>query len=232
MTEQLALPFAFNPELSFGQYHASANTEAVRHLRSTAAGEGESFVFIWGEPGTGKTHLLNACCREACRFQRSVSYLPLGLLRDYGPVMLEGQEYQDLVCLDDLDQVAGDDTWEIALFVLFDRLREQNHHLIAAAAVPPAALPIRLPALKTRFGWGLTLKLHPLSEADTLAALESYARSLGLDLPPQVGRFLLTHYRRDLPSLHALLDQLDHASLAAKRRLSIPFIKAFLGETT
>ncbi|SMF94659.1 regulatory inactivation of DnaA Hda protein [Methylomagnum ishizawai] len=229
MPEQLPLPFTFNPELGFEQFHAGVNAEQVRHLQRTATGAGESLIFLWGEPGSGKTHLLNACCRTACQLQRTVSYLPLGVVRDYGPEMLEGLEHMDLVCLDDLEQIAGDAAWEEALFELFNRLRDLGRDLIATASAPPARSPIRLPDLKTRFGWGLTLRLQALRDEDKLAVLALYARSLGLDLPPQVGRFLLTHHRRDPQTLRALLERLDQASLAAQHKLTIPFVKRFLG---
>ncbi|HYE37454.1 DnaA regulatory inactivator Hda [Methylocaldum sp.] len=232
MAEQLPLRFAFNPELGFQQYHSGANTEIVAHLKHAAGGYGDPLIFLWGESGTGKSHLLNACCREACQSDLSVSYLPLTSLREYGPAVLDGLEHQDIVCLDDVDSIAGDDVWEQALFSLFNRLRELGNRLIVAAQAPPGELPIRLPDLKTRLGWGLTLRLQPLNDEDKLIVLGSYARSLGLDLPPQVGRFLLSHYRRDLSSLRRLLDELDHATLAAKRKLTIPFLKSHLEETT
>lgn len=232
MAEQLPLRFAFNPELGFRQYHAGANAEIVAHLKHAAGGRGDTLIFLWGESGTGKSHLLNACCRESCQNDLSVSYLPLASLREHGPGVLDGLEHQDVVCLDDLDAVAGDDMWERALFNLFNRLRELGNRLIVSAQSPPAELPIRLPDLKTRLGWGLTLRLQPLNDEDKLIVLGAYARSLGLDLPPQVGRFLLSHHRRDLSSLRRLLDELDHATLAAKRKLTIPFLKNYLGETT
>jgi DnaA family protein len=232
MAEQLPLRFGFNPELGFQQYHSGANSEIVAHLRHAASGHGDTLIFLWGETGTGKSHLLNACCQEACQGDLSVSYLPLANLRQYGPSVLDGLEHLGLVCLDDVHAIAGDDSWELALFNLFNCLRELGNRLIVTAPVPPAELSIRLPDLKTRLGWGLTLRLQALNDDDKLIALGSYARSLGLDLPPQVGRFLLSHYRRDLSSLRRLLDDLDHATLAAKRKLTIPFLKNFLGETT
>jgi DnaA family protein len=231
MPQQLPLPFSFNPELGFEQFHPGLNAEPVAHLKQTAAGTGEHLVFLWGEAETGKTHLLNACCRAATQRARSVSYLPLELFREYGPDVLDGLEHQDLVCLDDLDRVVGDEAWETGLFVLFNRLREAQRDLVVAARAPAARLDIRLPDLKTRFGWGLTLRLHALRDEDKLAVLELEARALGLELPPQVGRFLLAHYPRDLPALRRLLEQLDHATLAAKRRLTVPFLKTILGET-
>lgn len=136
----------------------------------------------------------------------------------------------DLVCLDDVHRIAGNASWESALFMLFNQLREQDRVLIAAADQPPARIPIHLADLATRLGWGLVLRLQALADADKLAALGLYARSLGLTLPLPVGRFLLAHHARDLPALRHLLDQLDHASLAAKRKLTIPFIKEFFGE--
>jgi DnaA family protein len=231
MPQQLPLPFSFNPELGFGQFHPGANAEPVGHLKRAAAGEGEHFIFLWGEAGVGKTHLLNACCQAASERHRSVSFLPLGLFLDYGPETLDGLEHQDLICLDDVDAVLGRQDWETGLFSLFNGLREAQRDLIVTAKAPPAQLPIGLPDLKTRLGWGLTLWLHPLADADKLAVLELHARSLGLELPPQVGHFLLAHYRRDLPALRDLLIQLDHATLAAKRRLTIPFVKTVLEET-
>jgi DnaA family protein len=228
MAEQLPLRLAFNPELTFERFHPGSNEEVLRHLQNVAGDQGEPLIFLWGENGTGKSHLLNACCRHAHLAGKAVSFLPLIQLRDQGQTALEGLEQQGVICLDDLDSITGESEWEHALFTLFNQQRELNHSLIMTATVPPAELPIQLPDLKTRLGWGLTLRLQPLSDQDKLIVLGLHAQSLGLTLPPQVGRFLLSHYRRDLPSLRRLLDELDHASLAAKRKLTIPFLKTYL----
>lgn len=232
MAQQLPLPFTFNPSMEFDQFHQGANAEPVRHLRASADGRGEQLIFLWGGEGTGKTHLLNACCRQAALRGRTVSYLPLATLHQYGPGVLEGLEHMDLVCLDDVHRIGGDTGWESALFELFNRLRELGHVLIAAAELPPIQLPIRLADLRTRLGWGLTLHLLPMADTDKLAVLRLYAQSIGLELPLPVARFLLTHYPRDLPALRRLLDQLDQATLAAKRKLSVPFVKAVLREAS
>ncbi len=229
MAEQIPLHFAFDPELSFQRFHPGIdNTEVIRHLRESLHGRGDGLIFLWGETGSGKTHLLNACCREASPLGLSISYLPLAVLVDYGPQVLEGLDHQDLVCIDDLDAVAGLANWELALFHFFNELKSRQGVLIVSAHVPPASLSIVLPDLKTRFGWGLTLRLHALREENRRAVLERHARSLGLELSPQVAQFLLTHFPRDLSSQRELLNALDQATLAAKRKLTIPFLKTYL----
>jgi DnaA family protein len=130
--------------------------------------------------------------------------------------------------VDDISAIAANPSWEQAFFHYFNCLRERAARLIVADRSPPAKLPIRLADLRTRLAWGLTILLKPLSDADKLAALRLRARHLGLEISPQVGQFLLTRYPRDLPSLWGLLEQLDRATLAAKRRLTIPFLKQYL----
>jgi len=227
---QLPLPLAFNPEHGFEEYHSGGNAEVVGHLRRAARGQGERFIYLWGAAGLGKTHLLHACCREAHRAGLAVSFVPLQGLREFGGEVLDGLEGQDLVCLDDLEAVAGDECWEQALFKLFNGLRDAGHGFIISAQSPPADVSVALPDLKTRLSWGLTLLLRDFSDADKIAALTLRAKLLGLELPPPVGRFLLSNCRRDLPGLMELLEQLDQATLAAKRKLTIPFLKTFFGQ--
>lgn len=225
---QLPLQLGFNEEQGFTEFHAGDNAETVEHLRYFLAADGETLIFLWGEKGQGKTHLLQACCQEANRLNLSLFYLPLATMLSHGIKVLEGIDQQQLVCLDDIDILAGNAEWEHALFVLFNRILDNRHKLIVTASKPPSELPICLPDLKTRLSWGLTLMLKPLTDEDKLQALTLQAHNIGLKLEPAVGRFLLTHCRRDLPSLRELLLRLDHASLVAKRRLTLPFVRSYL----
>ena len=132
------------------------------------------------------------------------------------------------VSRDDVERVADHPAAELALFHLFNRARDQGQTLAMAATLPPAQLPIGLPDLASRLTWGLTLPVRALSGDDTLQALSLRASHLGLQLPPAVGRYLMNRAPRDLPAQLALLDRLDQASLAAQRRLTIPFVKTLL----
>jgi DnaA family protein len=229
MLPQLPLGLVFVELYSFEQYYSGANLEAVTALKRCAQGKGETFIYLWGEKGTGKSHLLQACSREAHVCGQRTLYLPLKELKRYLPALLEGLEQLDLVCVDDISAIAASSDSELGFLYCFNSLREARVRLIVADRSPPWQLPL-VADLRTRLAWGLALKLKPLSDEDKLEAIRLRAHHLGLELSPQVGRFLLARYPRDLPSLWRLLEQLDRATLAAKRRLTIPFVKQYLKE--
>lgn len=231
MYEQLALPFSFNAELGFSEFHTGPHAELVESLKQSATTNSPPLVFIWGDSGCGKTHLLNASCIEASKAGSRSCVIPVDSLRSWGASSLEGLGDLDVVCLDNLDAVIGDAEWEDALFMLFNQLMDANGTLIIAASAPPASLPFCLPDLQSRLCSGLTFRILPLDDTDKLLMLERKAHAFGLELPPSVGRFLLARSQRDLPSLVSTLEQLDRASLAAQRKLTIPFIKRILGES-
>lgn len=230
MSRQIPLELRLDARLDFTQFYPGGNGEIVSALRRCADDQGEPFLFLWGPRGHGKTHLLHAAGRRAHENSLAVVCLPLREYAHLDPGVLEGLENYDLICLDDVDAIAGERVWEEAVLHQFNRLRRMERRLIVSSPVAPGQLPISLPDLKSRLGWGLALHLQPLDDASKLAALDWRARRLGLELPSAVGQFLLTRCPRDLPSLWALLDRLDRSSLAAQRPLTIPFVKTFLEE--
>ena len=225
---QLPLGLALRDSARFDSFFAGQNVEAVASLRASASGEGESFVYIAGPAGTGKTHLLQAACQQATRCGRSSAYLPLRELPDFQPAVFTGLEQLDLVCLDDVQALAGLDSWERGLFDLFNRLRDAGGTLLVAGEQRPDQAGLVLPDLVSRLGWGLTYVLGSLDEQGVLAALACRARGRGLELPEETAQFLLRRFPRDLPTLFSLLDTLDTASLVEQRRLTVPFVKSVL----
>ncbi len=227
--EQLPLHFEFRANQTFNDFFPGANLELIEHLRRCIAGTGEPFIYLWGKTGEGKSHLLQACCHEAQHLELASFYLDLTPAGSFDPQMLGGLERYDLVCFDNIESIAGRPAWEIAFFNFFNRHRDLNHKLIVSSALAPSSLGIELPDLKTRLNWGLGLKIQPLDDDDRMAALIFKARQRGLEISPQAGRFLLTHTERDLASLWNALDKLDLASLSARRKLTVPFLKQVLG---
>lgn len=228
LSAQLPLGLALLPRASFEQFWPGDNRQLVDCLRRIGSGEDEPFVYVWGESGLGKSHLLQATSQAAHAAGRRVSYLPMALVAEHGPDLFDGLDEQDLVAIDDIDRVLGDTAFEEPLFRLYNALRDRGRTLLASASSPPSDLPTRLPDLASRLSWGLVFRLKPLGDEDTLIALGLYAGELGLDLPAPVGRFLLAHHRRDMASLRRTVDALDRETLAAKRKLSVPFVKQFL----
>ena len=231
MLSQLPLSFRFQRTKIFENFHCGPNAEVILGLKSCAVGQGANYVFLWGESGMGKSHLLQACCQHADQHQLRTAYIPLKLLKPRENSLLDGLENVNLVCIDGVDAIIGDEALEQELFHFFNRIRAAGNHLIISASTPPSQIDIQLPDLKSRLSWGLTLKLHPLSDQDKLSALTLRANTLAFDLSPQVGHYLLARFPRDMSSLWGLLEKLDSATLAAKRRLTIPFVKQFLEES-
>jgi DnaA family protein len=231
MSKQLPLQFEFRANQTFGDFFASNNQEIVSHLQNSVAGHGEVQIFLWGDSGLGKSHLLQACCHLAHTLKRSSFYLDLAAPHLPDAAILTGVDELDVVCLDNVEQIAGNKDWEIAVFNFFNRHRDSNHTLILSACCLPNDIAIQLPDLKTRLNWGLTLKIQPLASDDKITALIFKANQMGFEISPQVGLFLLTHYDRDLSALWQLLAQLDEASLSAKCKLTIPFLKKILSDT-
>lgn len=226
---QLPLGLRLADTARLDNFVPGANREAVAAVRQCVAAPGAVTLFLAGPAGSGKTHLLQAACRAAQAQGVQAAYVPLAERAALSPALLEGLEDYALVAVDDLDAVAGDGAWEEALFHLYNRLREAGGRLLGAALAPPEQSGLRLPDLRSRLAWGALYVLQLPDDATRLQILTRRARDRGLELPAEVGRFLLHRCPRDLPALLALLERLDRAALAAQRRLTIPFVREVLG---
>lgn len=227
---QLPLALRCPPDQRFETF-VGAPAGALAQLRAFArgdAGAGEA-LYLAGAPGTGKTHLLLAACAEAETAGRRTAYLPLaaaaGRLRD----ALEAFEHADLLALDGLDAVAGAREDEVALFDAHNRARDAGRRLLYAACVAPDALPLTLPDLRSRLSQCVRLTLEPLDDAGRADVLRLRAQRRGLQLDDAAIDWLLRRVDRDLASLTELFDRLDRESLAAQRRLTVPFLRRVLG---
>ncbi len=228
-TAQLPLGISLAPRTSFDAFFAGPNGFAVELVRAIARGERERQAYLAGDAGLGKSHLLQAACRAAGDHGRAAAYLPLDGTMGLTPDALEGLERLALLCLDGVDAVVGERAWEEALFGLINRAHAAGCALLFAGRPVPAGLMTLLPDLGSRLAWGPVVRLEPLSDAQKQRALSERARTLGLDLPPSVADYLIRHYPRDLAGQLERLNRLDRASLAAGRRLTVPFVKEVLG---
>ncbi len=216
MRQQLLPGFADPPPPTLDNFVAGGNLELLETLRALAEGKArERFVYLWGDSGSGKSHLLEA-------FARAARAHGLSAICAQAPEPCAGFP---LVALDDADRL--DESAQIGLFNLYNRLREENGCLLASGALPPAQLAVR-PDLATRLGWGLVFRVHGLSDEEKAAALAAHAEQRGFLLPPEVSGYLLRHWRRDLPALMAVLEALDRYSMERQRAISVPLLRELL----
>ncbi len=228
MTQQLPLGLRLRDASSFENFYPGDNAQAVESLRDllreSPMVKGPRIFYLWGESATGKTHLLEAACRHAQALGATARYLPLSL-PELSPAVVEAAERDFLICLDDVQKVAGNASWETALFAIYELACATGARLAVAANSIPAHAGFRMPDLATRLAAGRVYQLHRLSDDAKTDALSLRARNRGFDLPPEAARYIVQRYPRDLRSLFALLDRIDTASLARQRRVTIPFLR-------
>jgi DnaA family protein len=211
---QLLLDFTQAPAPTFENFVHGGNAELAHALESAVRGElSERVIYLWGESGAGKTHLLKAFATAgAARHTRYVR------AADFRASDAEG-----IIALDDVDRLP--EPQQIDLFNAF------NEHaftlLVVSASAAPRDVTIRRD-LATRLATGLTYRVLPLSDAEKGAALAAHANARGFPLADEVTSYLLNHSRRDMGSLMAALDSLDRYSLETGRPVTVPLLKAAL----
>ena len=217
---QLALGLAPSPAPAFDNFFPGRNVEAMSALHSLASGQSrEHFVFLWGERGCGRSHLLQAAVAAASSRGIIARYIAAGeaLPADDSGVRM--------LAVDDVEKL--DVQAQLEFFSLYNALRECQGAVLAAGNVAPARLQLR-PDLLTRLGWGLVFQVHVLSDDDKRVALKRHAAARAFDLRDEIVEYLLRHLKRDLPSLMAVLDALDRYSLETKRPITLPLLRQLL----
>lgn len=226
---QLPLALRYPPDQRLETFVA-APAGAIAQLRAIAEAGRSDWVYLAGPVGVGKTHLALAACAAAEDAGRRAAFVPLktaaGRLRD----ALEAFDDHALVALDGLDAIAGDRDDEVALFDFHNRARQAGTGVLYTAGVAPEALPLTLPDLRSRLSQCARVVLAPLDDAGRREVLRERAQRRGLALDEAAIDWLLRRRGRDLATLTGLLDELDRASLAAQRRITVPFLREALGE--
>ena len=192
---------------------SGGNAEALTGLAAWFAPDNrEPSLFLWGEAGAGKTHLLrasDACFRDA--------------LTD--PDLAETDDLNPFHAVDNVEALS--EAGQIALFNLFNRLRASGGRLLTAASLPPRQLALR-EDLRTRLGSGLIYRLHALTDGEKIEALMAQAAGRGLRLPPAAFDYILARAPRDMRSLSAFLAALDRYSLEQQRAITMPLLREVL----
>jgi len=217
--KQLVLDIARPPAPTLDNFVPGRNEELVAALYATAHGaSSEQFIYLWGAPGSGRSHLLRAAVAAARAAGKPATFFEFGAREFDAP--------DDAFCaVDDVHLL--DPQAQIALFNLHNRIKAGNGTLLASGNAAPPQLALRAD-LMTRLGAGLVYRVHGLNEEEKVAALRRHAQARGFELSSEVVGYLLRHVQRDLPSLLALLDALDRYSLASRRAITLPLLRELL----
>lgn len=225
---QLPLALRYPPDQRLDTFVAPP-AGAIAQLRALAGTGGADWVYVAGPAGVGKTHLALAACAAAEDAGRRAAFVPLktaaGRLRD----ALEAFDGHALVALDGLEAIAGRRDDEVALFDFHNRARQAGGGVLYTAVLGPDALPLTLPDLRSRLSQCARVVLAPLDDAGRREVMRERAQRRGLALDDAAIDWLLRRRGRDLATLTGLLDVLDRASLAAQRRITVPFLREALG---
>lgn len=228
MSAQLPLALRFPADQ---QLEAFVGPEGIPSaLAALASGANADWLYLAGPEGSGKSHLLLGACAEAQRQGRRALYLPLAAVAGRVAAALEGLDGVELLCLDGVEAIAGQRDDEVALFHVHNRARASGTAMVYAARDNPAALGLQLPDLLSRLGQCTRLTLEPLADDGRRQVLQQRAARRGLSLDAAVLDYLFRRVGRDLGSLSSLLDRLDRESLAAQRRITVPFLRQLLGK--
>jgi DnaA family protein len=189
------------------------------------------YVYLWGSVGTGKTHLLIALTAYLQNLQHQVAYLSFKeLVSTASPALLSSLDSYQVIVLDDVDKIIGLRDWEEALFHCFNQIKSAGKKLLLASTLNASSSDFGLADIQSRLATGLTYHLPELNDDEKQQALILHAHSKGLVLAEEVTQYLLRRYGRDMNSLMAVLKRLDNASLAAQRKLTIPFVSQVLAD--
>jgi DnaA family protein len=223
--EQLPLRVRLRDFARFASFVPGANHEAQHVL---ADPRGPRVAWLWGRPGSGKTHLLQAACAAAGDRGEAAAYFELASAPSNA--VLEGCEALQLVCLDGLEHVARDAAWNAAIFRLYTLLQDTGGRLVVASTPPPASLDFTLPDLRSRLLAASVHQLLELDETGLCEALRLRASARGLELSEDAALYLVHRLPRDTHTMFGVLERLDDASLVAQRKLTIPFLREVISD--
>jgi DnaA-homolog protein len=230
MQSQIPLPFGNFDHFNFDIFIPGQNQQVVDFLNKTIVQFNGEFLYLWGNAGTGKSHLLQAACGLASKHGLRPGYIPLSEHNEIIPDILKGLETLDLICIDDLECIAGKPEWENSLFNLFNNIAENNKSLVVTSTLSPTGNNINLPDLKSRLISGVTYHLKNLDEENRLYALKKRAILRGFEITDDVLDYLSRRVARDMHTLFDWLDRMDEAMLVTKKKLTVAMVRDLLDE--
>ena len=208
----------------FESFYPGKNLEIYQSLQENL----QKLLWIAGKKDSGKTHLLQAAFHQCIRLSGRSLYISMREFDQFSTEILVNLDQLDLICIDDVEFVLGNQLWERKLLDLYERIQISDCHLIMASYETPKGINFFLPDLASRLSMSVIHQLEMLSESEMISAIQLHANIRGFDLPNDSANYLLRRVERNVGSLIEIIKVLDYESLSRQRKLTIPFIKNIL----
>ncbi len=228
MSEMMQLPLdvALSDHSRFDNFYPHNHQHIITSLQAFLERPDETVLYLWGERGVGKSHLLQATREQAQAQGRSVLMLDGRSPQCAASSLMSTIEDGSFLCIDNLDNLLQTTAWQEAVFHVFNAMKASQGQVLVASQVSPRQLGIQLEDLRSRLAWGAVYQVHSLSDQDKVRVLQFRADLRGLKLTEDVATYLLNRMPRNMKDLFQVLVALDEASMAAQRAITIPFVKS------
>ena len=218
--EQLTFPWSKPNNSSFDDFYFEKNNLSIlENLKS-----GDDLV-IYGLSKVGKSFLLQSLCNYFSKSNKSSLYLPLKELNNYKTGLLDDLEKLDLVCIDDLQLIAGDNNWETAIFNLINNCLISNCRIVFCSNINPSLISFELDDLFSRIQKINRMEVHPVKSDNLIEAVRFFADLRSINIGDKEVTYLINHSKRNMGDLVTHINQLDKLSMQLKRKITIPLIK-------
>ena len=218
---QLGLPISLNASMLLESF--VANKELLRLINQLFLNEKSSEVYIYGASGQGKTHVLQGAVLKALEIDKNAVYIDCN--ESFPEHILDFVDQIDLISFDNIHLISSES--QEVFFDLYNRARQAQIFILVSGNTLPSDLEV-MKDLKTRLSLAVVYKLEELNDELTMSVIDSQMSQRNLSVNSNVYEYLFKNYSRDLKLLLSTLNDLDKASLQAKKPISIPFVKNFL----
>ncbi len=218
--EQLTFPWSKPNNSSFDDFYFEKNNLSI--LENLKSGDD---LLIYGLSKVGKSFLLQSLCNYFSKSNKSSLYLPLKELNNYKTGLLDDLEKLDLVCIDDLQLIAGDNNWETAIFNLINNCLISNCRIVFCSNINPSLISFELDDLFSRIQKINRMEVHPVKSDNLIEAVRFFADLRSINIGDKEVTYLINHSKRNMGDLVTHINQLDKLSMQLKRKITIPLIK-------
>jgi len=221
---QLGLPFSINASLTLDDFSGEKNQELVANILTLIKGKATANIFVYGDKGFGKSHLLQGLIIEGLKQDQQSVYLDLN--DEVAPDIFELISDFQIIALDNVDQCNQDN--EKYIFDLINKLHSTNQMIVFSSRVKPERLSV-FNDLKTRLSLASIYSLNRLDDDEILRVIKRKLNNKSLKVDQRVIDYLIKNQTRDLKEIVAIIDKLDTYSLEKKRGITVQLVRQMLG---